>query len=202
MEKSNGKSQAHSFPQGRIKIADALRLLLEKKDFNAITVAEIAKTAGITEPLIYKYFDDKRHLLHQVLAEYLQDFIEQVEFDQKGIKGSLNKLRKFIWSSINRYATDRVFSKIILLEVRNYPGYFKSETYQLAKRYGRILLEILDEGVREGEIRDDIPITRLRQTILGGIEYLCLPGVIFNREISPDVLTEDLCNFVFKGIEK
>ncbi len=60
----------------------------------------------------------------------------------------------------------------------------------------------MDEGVREGEIRDDIPSTRLRQTILGGIEYLCLPGVIFNREISPDVLTEDLCNIVFKGIEK
>ena len=201
-EKSGDKSQGPSFPPGRVKIAEALRLLLEKKEFGAITVAEIAKTAGITEALIYKYFEDKRHLLHQILAEDMLDFIEQVEFEQKGIKGSLNKLRKFIWSSINRYCTHHVFAKVLLLEVRNYPGYFKSETYQLSRRYSKILLDILEEGVKNGEICEDIPPPLLRRVILGSIEYLCFPRVIFNREISPDVLTEDLCKIVFVGIEK
>jgi TetR/AcrR family fatty acid metabolism transcriptional regulator len=60
-----------SFPPGRVKIADALRLLLEEKDFNGITTAEIARQAGVTDALIYKYFKDKRDLLHQLLSEYL-----------------------------------------------------------------------------------------------------------------------------------
>ena len=55
-------------PPGQIKIIQALNLLLEEKEFGAITTAEIAKTAGVTEALIYKYFKDKRDLLHQVLA--------------------------------------------------------------------------------------------------------------------------------------
>ena len=50
----------HSFPPGRIKIVEAVKHLLENRDFQAITTAEIAKTAGVTEPLIYKYFKDKR----------------------------------------------------------------------------------------------------------------------------------------------
>ena len=61
-------------PPGRIKIVNALISLLEQKEFGAITTAEIAKNAGVTEALIYKYFKDKRDLLHKVLLEYLEQF--------------------------------------------------------------------------------------------------------------------------------
>ncbi len=68
------KSKAKSLPPGRIKITQALKLLLERKEFGAVTTAEIAKQAGVTEALIYKYFKDKRDLLHQVLREYLEQY--------------------------------------------------------------------------------------------------------------------------------
>jgi len=195
-------AEAKAWPPGRIKIADALRVLLEKKDFGAITTAEIAKTAGVTEALIYKYFKDKRDLLYQLLSEYLEHYDVQVERDLKGIKGALNKLRKLIWSHINVYATDRVFAKILLMDVRSFSDYYTSETYKLVKKYTEILLEIIQEGVENQEIRNDIPPVFLRQAILGSIENVCLTRVVFGRKISPDDLTEKLCKFVFKGIEQ
>jgi TetR/AcrR family fatty acid metabolism transcriptional regulator len=106
-------------PPGRIKITRALKSLLEQKEFSAITTAQIARRAGVTDALIYKYFKDKRDLLHQILSEYLEQYRTQVTHDLKGIKGTLNKLRKLIWSHINVYATDRVFARILLIEVRN-----------------------------------------------------------------------------------
>ena len=194
-------AEAKAWPPGRIKIADALRILLEKKDFGAITTAEIAKTAGVTEALIYKYFKDKRDLLYQLLSEYLEHYDVQFERDLKGIKGALNKLRKLIWSHINVYATDRVFAKILLLDVRSFSDYYTSETYKLVKKYTEILLEIIQEGIKEQEIRDDIPPVFLRQAILGSIENVCLTRVVFSQKISPDNLTEKLCEFVLNGIE-
>ena len=194
-------AEAKAWPPGRIKIADALRVLLEKKDFGAITTAEIAKTAGVAEALIYKYFKDKRDLLYQLLSEYLEHYDVQVERDLKGVKGALNKLRKLIWSHINVYATDRVFAKILLMDVRSFSDYYTSETYKLVKKYTEILLEIIQEGVENQEIRNDIPPVFLRQAILGSIENICLTRVIFGRKISPDDLTEKLCEFVFKGVE-
>lgn len=188
-------------PEGRVKLAKALVSLLEKKEFNAISTAEIAKHAGVTDALIYKYFKDKRDLLHQILSEYLLQYHGQLRMGLKGIKGSLNKLRKLIWSHINVYANNRVFAKILLLEVRNYPDYYKSETYELVKIYSDVVLEILEEGISEGEIRGDIPPKFLRQCILGSIEHVCLTGIVFDREISPDLLTEDLCEFIFNGID-
>lgn len=194
-------AEAKAWPPGRIKIADALRVLLETKDFGAITTSEIAKSAGVTEALIYKYFKGKRDLLYQLLSEYLEHYNVQVERDLKGIKGALNKLRKLIWSHINVYATDRVFAKILLLDVRSFSDYYTSETYKLVRKYTEILLEIIQEGIKNQEIRDDIPPVFLRQAILGSIENVCLTRVVFDQKISPDDLTEKLCEFVFKGIE-
>ena len=189
-------------PPGRVKITQALKSLLENKEFSAITTAEIARKAGVTEALIYKYFKDKRDLLHQVLREYLEHYIVQLERDLKGIKGALNKLRKLIWSHINVYATNRVFARILLIEVRNNPDYYKSETYKLVKIYSNKVLNIIAEGIRNKEIRDDIPPELIRHGILGSMEQVCLSGIIFGREISPDDLTEDLCEFIFKGIKR
>ena len=193
--------EAKVWPPGRTKIADALRVLLEKKDFGAITTAEIAKTAGVAEALIYKYFKDKRDLLYQLLSEYLEHYDVLFERDLRGIKGALNKLRKLIWSHINVYATDRVFAKILLLDVRSFSDYYTSDPYKLVKKYTEILLEIIQEGIKTQEIRDDIPPVFLRQAILGSIENVCLTRVVFDQKIFPDDLTEKLCEFVFKGIE-
>ena len=195
------ESKIKSLPPGRIKITQALKLLLEKKEFSAVTTAEIAKQAGVTEALIYKYFKDKRDLLHQVLREYLEQYQVQVENDLKGIKGALNRLRKLIWSHINVYATNRVFAKILLLEVRNYPDYYKSETYELVKIYSDTVLRIIEEGIRNKEIREDLEPKLIRLGIIGSIEQVCLSGVVFGREISPDDITENLCEFIFQGIE-
>jgi TetR/AcrR family fatty acid metabolism transcriptional regulator len=188
-------------PPGRVKITRALKALLEKKEFGLITTAEIAKTAGVAEALIYKYFNDKRDLLHQVLKEYLEQHQAQLELDLKGITGALNKLRKLIWSHVNVYATRRVFARIFLIEVRNHPDYYKSETNKLAKTYSNTALRIIEEGIRNGEIRDNLQPKLIWHGILGSIEQVCLSAVIFGRDLSPDDLTEKICEFVFKGIE-
>ncbi|MDB4264727.1 TetR/AcrR family transcriptional regulator [bacterium] len=187
-------------PPGRIKIVESLKTLLEEKDFGAITTAEIAKNAGVTDALIYKYFKDKRDLLHQILSGYLEQYRAQITHDLKGINGVFNKLRKLIWSHINVYATNRVFAKVLLIEVRNYPDYYKSETYERVKEYSDIVLKIIEEGVQNNEIRADISPKLMRYGILGSIEQVCLTGITFGRKIDPDDLTEQLCEFFFNGI--
>ncbi|UCD77519.1 MAG: TetR/AcrR family transcriptional regulator [Desulfobacterales bacterium] len=200
VNRSVKNSKSRPSPPGRVKIVAALKTLLEKKEFGAITTAEIAKTAGVTEALIYKYFKDKRDLLHQLLSDYLEQYRARMIQDLGGVKGALNKLRKLIWSHINVYATNKVFAKILLIEVRNYPDYYKSETYERVREYSDIVLKIIEEGIQNKEIRNDVSPKLLRHGILGSIEQVCLSGITFGRDIDPDELTEQLCEFFFKGI--
>ena len=133
-----------SVPPSRMKITTALKTLLKDKDFNSITTAEISRVAGVNEALIYRHFDGKRGLLHTVLSEYLNEFVSNLIFDLKGIKGAINKIRKFVWATLHYYDDDRVFSQILLLEVRNYPGYFESETYQIVRQNAGFLMKIIE----------------------------------------------------------
>jgi TetR/AcrR family transcriptional regulator, fatty acid metabolism regulator protein len=201
-ESPPSRIEAKTSPPGRARILTALKALLKEKEFSAITWADIARTAGVNEGLIYRYFKDSRNLLHEALREYLEPYVALVERDTKGIEGVYNKLRRLIWSHFDIYHSDRVFARILLLEVRNYPGYFQSDTYRLVKRYAKIILDIIQEGVDKGEIRDDISPRLLMQAVLGCMEHFCLPAIIFGREMRPDHLTEELCKILFEGSMK
>jgi TetR/AcrR family fatty acid metabolism transcriptional regulator len=198
--KKNIKSTIKPVPRGKVKIAEALISLLEEKEFNAITTAQISRRSGVNEALIYKYFGDKRGLLHQVLGNYLEDYLKHLELELKGIKGTLNKLRRLIWSHLSLYNSNRVLTQILLLDVRSCPGYFESESYAQVRRYSKVLMKILDEGVRKGELRGDIPTAIMRQVILGGIEHMCLPKIIYRKRYSPEDITKDLFETVLGGI--
>jgi TetR/AcrR family transcriptional regulator, fatty acid metabolism regulator protein len=196
------KKKRISVPPGHLKISKAMISLLKKKSFDAITWAEIAETAGVNEGLIYKYFKDKRNLLHAVLQEYNSDFLKVLRQHLQNAEGTFNKIRTFISSTLCYYQEIPVFAKILILEVRNFPAFFASETYEQIREYSGILLEIIDEGVKQGEIRDDIPPRYIREMINGAIEHMCLPKVIFGQKVMTDIYTDEICKFVFSGIKK
>ncbi len=189
-------------PPGKLKIIEAMRTLLEERTFESLTISDIAVTAGVTEGLIYKYFKDKRDLLHHVLKEHYEHFLVQIDRDLQGIDGAVNKLRKIIWSSIERYANHRVFARIILLEVRNSEEYFNSEAYGLVKQFNRILLDIIKEGIAGGEFRDDLPPAYIRNAIFGTIEHSCLNRAIFNEPVSTNEAARIITDLLLNGIKR
>ncbi len=189
-------------PPGKLKIINAMRTLLEDRTFESLTISEIAVTAGVTEGLIYKYFKDKRDLLHHVLTEHYQLFLVQIERDLQGIDGALNKLKKIIWSSIERYANHRVFARIILLEVRNSEEYFQSEAYGLVRQFNHIIIDIINEGIAAGDIREDLPAGYIRNAIFGTIEHSCLNRVIFNETVSTNDAAKLITDLLFNGIKR
>ena len=191
-----------SLPPGGVKLIDTLKLLLKDKEFNAITTAEIAKVAGVNEALIYKYFGSKRGLLHAVQTDFTNHFFKHIASNLKGIEGAVNKLKKIIWAHINYYLGDPVFARILVLEVRTYPGYFKSESYYWIKRYTQLVRQIVEEGIQEGEIRSDMPSWAIMQVIMGSIEHLIMPNILFKRELDTDELTEYLWGIIFTGIKQ
>lgn len=200
--KNTNNTKKSSLQPSKVKLAKAMNRLLRNKDFNSITTAEIARVAEANEALIFRHFKDKRGLLHHVLHEYLLDFNADIRNDIKKEEGALNKLSSLIRNHIKMYDSNRVFAKILLLEVRNYPDYFESATYWLVKFYSKLITDIIEEGIAEGEIRDDIPPENIRDLILGGIEHFCMAAVIFKHDISVVSAAERLQKLIFSGIKK
>lgn len=186
-------------PPGRIKIMKSLSMLMAEKDFHSITTAEIAKNAHVTEGLIYKYFSDKKDLLYQVLKEHFESFQEKIEARIRQTQSSIDKIDIIIFTSLESYAENRVFSRILLLEVRNSLDFFKSCAYEMVRAYSRTILEIIEQGIQTGEIRPDIDPFIFRKVILGAIEHACLGEIIFGKELDIDAVSKGISKIVFQG---
>jgi TetR/AcrR family transcriptional regulator, fatty acid metabolism regulator protein len=200
----NNPAPPRSLPPGGVKIADAFRLLLSNKNFSDITIEDIVNTSGVNSALIYKYYGDKRGLLYQVLSDGLDRFNTGLARELKGIKGALNKLRKIIWLHVNLYRENRITARIMLIEARSHHSFFESEAHKKIRQYNAMVREIIAEGINEGDIRQDIPVWMINNTLMGSIEHLCLPWLISGEEISEetvDTLADDLCTIFFSGIE-
>jgi len=122
----------------------------------------------MSEALLYRYYGDKRGLLHQVLSDFLRDYIDDLEPKLEKVNGTVNKLVMIIRSHLHLFEENRVLAKILLLEARNYPGYFESESYEQVRRYNRLIMEILRQGVTKGVIKKSISLPVLRNAMLGG----------------------------------
>jgi AcrR family transcriptional regulator len=187
-------------PPGGIKIMYALHHLLEKKSFDAISTAEISRESGVNEALIYRYFGDKRGLLHRILEEYTREHLNEIRRAVEGVDGALNKLRNLMKGNIAFHKRNCVFSRILLLEVRNYPGYFESDAYKLVKDYAGLIDEIVAEGVKNKEIREDVSFACVKDLIVGSIEHACLRSVVFDWEFDVEVLARNLSDAVIGGL--
>ena len=56
-------------------IADAFYALLQKKDYNSITVSEIAQKADLSRRTFYRAFDNKQDIITYLLARIFPDYI-------------------------------------------------------------------------------------------------------------------------------
>lgn len=186
-------------PPGRIKIMASFSKLMRKKDFHSITTAQIAKNAEVTEGLIYKYFKDKKDLLYQVLDMHFQDFHKDMNTRMAQAATSIEKLELIILVSLEQYLENRLLSRILLLEVRNSENFFKSDAYKMVTIYARTMLEIIEQGIAEGEICDRTDPKILRKVIIGAIEHACLGEVIFNKPLDLEKTAAGISDIIFNG---
>ena len=178
----------------------ALRSLLETRHFDSVTTVEIASAAGVNEALIYRYFGDKRGLLHKILAEYFKIHLSQIRRDVASQLEAIQNLRVIINGTVSFHKINRVFCYILLLEVRNNPAYFRSEAYDLARQYSRLINDIILQGIKENQIRRDIPLICMRDVIIGSIERACMRQAIFDRDFDEQELAANLAEVVIRGL--
>lgn len=196
------KHKGKTNPPGRIKLMKSFAQLMEEKDFNSITTAEIASNASVTEGLIYKYFKDKKDLLYQVLNKHFTEFYANIGNRIANEATCIEQLEVIIFSSLESYAENRLLSKMLLLEVRNSLEFFSSDAYAMVRKYAAVILEIIEKGIETHEIKPQTDAFLLRKVILGAIEHACLGEIIFGRKVDIDQVSSGISDIIFNGVKE
>lgn len=73
------KRTVKSADQRRAELLEAALALFDRKGFDATTVQDIAKTAGMAPGTVYLYFESKEHILRELHVEYHHMLLPDVQ---------------------------------------------------------------------------------------------------------------------------
>ncbi|MGB9629618.1 MAG: TetR/AcrR family transcriptional regulator C-terminal domain-containing protein, partial [Thermodesulfobacteriota bacterium] len=125
----------------------------------------------------------------------------QIHDHMMGIKGALNKLRKFIWWWLNYVEKNPGYGSIVLLELKTSKTYVSTEAYQAARNFYQILLDIIREGQEEGAIKKEINIYLARSLCVGAMEHIIIRWLLKDRKYSLIQYADELADLLIDSLK-
>jgi len=184
----------------RESILAAASRVFSQKGFQAASIAEIAQAAGVSDGLVYKYFENKRDLLVSALTAFYERVISDLEQQADLGKTFSDRLRLLIQTHLGVFVRDTGLCRLFISEVRvatDYPG---SAIQMLNKRYTAVLIRIVRDGIQNGEVRPDTDPRVVRDLLFGAVEHMAWRHVTTRKVLDCDRLGQQIANMIVGGI--
>jgi TetR/AcrR family transcriptional regulator, fatty acid metabolism regulator protein len=204
VSRNQGKSfknlKAPKNPVKRAAILRGAESIFAKKGFHEATISEIARKAKVSEATIYEYFSSKEELLFSIPAQTTRHLEEKIREILKYIPGAANKLRFLIYRHLSLYAENPDYANIVMLILKGHRNFQKTDAYKSVQSAARITIQVLEEGMQNGEFRTDIQPLLVRAIIWGTIEHLVTRKCLLGKPDDLLGLADDIITTIFQGI--
>jgi TetR/AcrR family transcriptional regulator, fatty acid metabolism regulator protein len=176
-------------------IETAIKLIAEKGIQN-LTIRNLSEEIGVTEPALYRHFDNKLEILKAVIKYFRIKMQPAIKNLDKSIN-SLNKIESFILEHLKIISQNPNLAKVIFSEAN-----FQNEENLILKmnnmmKQSHIILEtVVQSGQSRNEIRTDVTSLSIIRMIIGSMRLLVtqwsMSGMIFNLETEGKQLCADM----------
>lgn len=178
------------------KIFEVAGKLFKEKGFDNTTVDEITREAGIGKGTFFNYFQTKAALLRE-FGKQKEELVYNLVKDEltKSISAK-EKIKNTLVFVARSNEKDKELTKLFVFEYLRHYGYEERRSRSL----NTILMDLLDNGVKKGEVKSGIDVKRAAENITG-IYYSSLMEWLWSR--SHYSFSEDISkkiDMVFEGI--
>lgn len=158
------------------KIINAAIKLIALNGFNATTTASIAKEAGISDTIIFKYYRDKQTLLREIVQQALGQLLDNIDITLLLRKVEISKdyptrdfLKTILVDRFEFLEDNFELVKIVLMEIQ-----YNEELLALVEKKLFVkLYEIIDIIERVLAVKMEIPLDKAR-----GVLRMCFGTII------------------------
>ena len=168
----------------RTRILRAATEVFAEHGYQKATIAEISRLAGLSEAGIYEYFPGKEDLMLTIPNVWVCEAIVDLEEQLFGIKGAINKLRKFLWWYLRYIEREPLIAKVVFLFLKGNRSFLDSPVYINVKTFYGMLVPIFGEGKRSGEFKKDLNPFVARSILLGTIEHVVIRWLLKDMSYS------------------
>ena len=131
----------------RDSILDAARDAFARAGFEGTSIADIARRAGVSDGLVYRYFTSKRDLLNAVLTAFYERTMVDLELIAAREAPFETRFHDLIRRHIEGFVIDTDLCRLFISEVRTASDYQGSAVQQLNRRYTSILVRVIQGGI-------------------------------------------------------
>ncbi len=149
----------------RQKVLDAARTLFAERGYDAATIRDIAKGAGMSTGAVFANFQDKAELFEAVFSEEMEGLLADIRTAAAAEGRVLDRLSNGLTAGYHRS-----LDHLPLMQAMVARSWFQPEDADLRSRaFVRPLVEavaeLLQAGVRDGELRQDVDLPLLARLI-------------------------------------
>jgi TetR/AcrR family fatty acid metabolism transcriptional regulator len=169
--------------------------------YHEATISSIAEKAGVAEATIYEYFRNKEDLLFSIPEEKMKEVCSLANLHLQGIKGALNKIRKFIWLYLWVYENNPEWASVVMLNLKTNKRFINTSGYQLFRDFIKIVNDTVEEGKSEGSIRKEVNGYTFRSILLGTIEHITMRWLILHKPEKLTSLHEEIADLLIEAVK-
>ena len=180
-------------------IVEAAKRVFAARGFAAASISEIACAAGVSDGLIYRYFADKRDLLNTVLGDFYERILTALEAAVARQDGFAAKLEALIRAHLGVFVEDSGLCRLFISELRMASDYPGSVPHVLNRRYTSVLVRLVEDAKKVGEVSPDIDARLLCDMLFGGIEHLVSRQLSRGAGIDVERDVRDIASLLLRG---
>jgi AcrR family transcriptional regulator len=134
--------------------------------FKKAGVDEIAAQAGVSKPLIYRYFASKKHLFEVVVERLISEWCEVITAEGARVTPSpAHNLRLIVHASLEFARSRGVLRGLLASESQLMLAGYSDVLDRGIATLRRVVTETLERGVRTGDVRTDLDVGRMADVI-------------------------------------
>ncbi len=169
-----------------------------KSNYYNTKMSDIAKEAGISEAMIYRHFSSKKEVFLVVLKHMSDRILTFWGKEIDPVKGPLEKLRSMLLGYYQRMTKHPNELKVQFLAISGIDDndvLKRLRTDQL--NYIKQIADVIQEGIRQGEIRKDIDVNALAHAYNGsGIMMNMMQLLGFTRKFNEKTVVSLIDHFI------
>ncbi len=160
-------------PDCRGKLMEVGTQLFAERGLNGVSIRELSHEAGASISMVSYYFGGKEGLYSAVLQEQFACF-DQIEEIMQQQAGPVDKIEAYIRWTIQRHRNHPHLLRFYTSELTNPTPYFPRIVSPAIGKVIRILVEVVEQGIREGLFRQDVHAPNAVLALAGMVNYFFL----------------------------
>jgi AcrR family transcriptional regulator len=149
------------------EIIDAAAEVFDQRGYHGATTQDIANVLGIRQASLYYYFPSKEEALAQICERGVEGHIERALAIARGPEPARDKIAALIGSHLAPMRDRAAYVRVFLKERHHLPDATRRRVGRLARRYERIVQDVLEAGVASGELGKDLDCRMTALAMIG-----------------------------------